>query len=91
MLQVILQAKEAAQQVVGRCRNFPGAIVGNRGFDGRLPVRRAHVRREFEAESSGRVRPGNNDIGIVAQDSDRNDSDWLAVTPCVQKNGKCND
>jgi len=43
MLDVILQAKEAARQV-GRRRNFPAAIAGDRGSGGWLSGRRAQVR-----------------------------------------------
>ena len=90
MLDVILQAKEAARPV-DRRRDFPAAIVGNGGSGGGPPVRCAEVRREFETESGGRVRPGNEGIGIVVDDSEGNASARLAVAPGAQKNGRGQD
>ena len=86
MFKVILQTKEAAPRAE-LCRNRPAATVGNRSFRGELPVRRAQVRRKFEPEPGGRVRPGNDRIGIVAQDGERHAANRLAVTPRAQKNG----
>ena len=90
MLEVILQAKEAARQV-DRRRDFLAAIVGNRGSGGGLPACRAQVRREFETESDGQVRPGNEGIGIVVDDREGNASARLAVAPGAQKNGRGQD
>ena len=90
MLKVILQTKEAARRADWR-RNRPAETVGNRSFRGGPPVRRAQVRREFEPEPGGRVRPGNDGIGIIAHDGERNATHRLAVTPRAQKNGRCNE
>ena len=86
MLKVILQTEEAAWQVDWG-RNRPAAVVGNPSSRGGLPVRRAQVRGKFEPEPGGRVRPGNDRIGIVAQDGERHAANRLAVTPKAQKNG----
>ena len=90
MLEVVLQAKEAARRI-DRCRNFPAAIVGNRGDGGGLPIRRAGVRREFETESGGGVRPGHDGIGSIAHDIEGNASERLAVTRPAKENGQCHD
>ena len=90
MLKVILQAKETGRQA-DRRRNRPAAIVGNRSSRGGLPVLRAQVRRKLEPEPRGRVRPGNDGIGSIAQDGERNATNQLALTPRAQKHGRCHE
>ena len=77
---MILQAKEAAR-LAGWRGDLPTATVGNRRSGRGLPVRRGQVRRKFEPEPAGRVRPGKNGVGIAACDGERNTTTRFALTP----------
>src|SRR6266566_714922 len=85
---MILQAKEAAR-LTGWRGYLPAATIGNRRSRRGLPIRHAHqVGRKFEPEPSGRVRPGNNGIGISGCDLERNATARFALTPVAPQNGQ---